>query len=301
MATPLCTISLMLEPDFRAAILPLLEAGQVDALEWSFDIGWGWDQLPPGIDELIDFFSDNQRLLGHGVTFSPLSGQWKNRQDQWLENLREEVARRNYNHVTEHFGFMTAGDFHQSAPLPVPRDQRTITLGQQRMEMLAQAAGVPVGLENLAFAFGPRDVAEQGGFLEELLRPVDGFLLLDLHNLYCQSHNFNIAGPSLMESYPLDRVRELHVSGGSWSDSTLEPEAGPIRRDTHDDAVPQDVFILLEHALKACPNIQYVTMERLGQTITEDASDEPSDEQADTSAERFRADYRRMRSIVEAS
>lgn len=291
MARPLCTISLMPEPDFRSAILPLLEAGQVDALEWSFDIGWSWEQLPPGIEPLLDFFSDNGRLLGHGVTFSPLSGQWQHRQAQWLDHLREEVALRKYNHITEHFGFMTAGDFHQSAPLPVPRDERTVALGQKRMELLAEVAGVPVGLENLAFAFGPRDVAEQGGFLEQLLRPVDGFLLLDLHNLYCQSHNFNLPGRSLMASYPLDRVRELHVSGGSWSESTLEPEAGPIRRDTHDDAVPEDVFALLDHALKACPNVQYVTLERLGKTITEDDSD--------ASAERFRADFRRMRSIVE--
>lgn len=290
MARPLCTVSLMPDPDFRSAILPLLEAGDVDALEWSFDIGWGRD-LPPGIAPLLDFFSDQNRLLGHGVTFSPLSGQWQDRQAHWLEHLRDEVARRQYTHITEHFGFMTAGDFHQSAPLPVPRDQRTVALGQRRMQMLADAAGVPVGLENLAFAFSPRDVAEQGPFLEQLLAPVDGFLLLDLHNLYCQAHNFNIPGTSLMESYPLDRVRELHVSGGSWSESELQPEAGPIRRDTHDDAVPQDVFDLLEHALKACPNIGHVTLERLGQTIT------PGNSTA--SAERFRADFRKMRSIVE--
>ena len=294
MARPLCTISLMLEADFRAAILPLLEAGEVDALEWSFDVGWSLDEWPAGVSELLDFYASQGRLLGHGVTFSPLSGAWHDRQQLWLDRLKGEVARRDYAHVSEHFGFMTAGDFHQSAPLPVPRDAATLALGQRRLEALAEAAGVPVGLENLGFAFGPRDVAEQGPFLDELLRPVDGFLLLDLHNLYCQAANFDTPGKHLMESYPLDRVRELHVSGGSWSESTLEPEAGPIRRDTHDDAVPEEVFALLEHALKICPDVRYVTMERLGQTLTE-GQDADGD---DTSAERFRQDFRRMRQIV---
>lgn len=290
MPRPLCTLSLMIEPDFRAAILPLLEAGEVEALEWSFDIGWGRPNLAPGIAELLDFFASAGRLLGHGVTFSPLSGQWSQRQAQWLDLLRIEMQRRAYQHFTEHFGFMTAGDFHQSAPLPVPRNAKTIELGQQRLQMLAEAAQVPVGLENLAFAFGPQDVQEQGAFLEELLQPVDGFLLLDLHNLYCQACNFDTPGSELMASYPLDRVRELHVSGGSWSESTLEPQRGPIRRDTHDDAVPQDVFALLKHALSVCPNVQYVTMERLGNTMAGDGGE--------ASIEQFRADYRRMRAIV---
>lgn len=277
----------MLDADFRRSVLPLLEAGEVDALEWSFDVGWSLDTLPPGIAELLDFFSQRDRLLGHGVTFSPLSGAWHDRQADWLERLRGEVARRTYNHISEHLGFMTAGDFHQSAPLPVPRDDRTIALGRDRLQRLADVAAVPVGLENLAFAFGPRDVAEQGRFLEELLEGVDGFLLLDLHNLYCQSHNFDTPGERLMEGYPLHRVRELHISGGSWSGSTLQPDAPPIRRDTHDDAVPETVFRLLRHALTVCPNLRYVTFERLGGTIN-----------APGAGEQMRSDFRRMRGIV---
>ena len=286
----LCALSVMLDDDFRRAALPLLEAGEVDALEWSFDVGWSLPQLPPGLGELLDFFGERGRLLGHGVTFSPLSGAWHTRQADWLERLRGEVERRRYAHISEHFGFMTAGDFHQSAPLPVPRDPRTLEVGRDRLRRLAETARVPVGLENLAFAFGPRDVAEQGRFLDDLLQPVDGFLLLDLHNLYCQAHNFGVPGEGLMEGYPLDRVRELHVSGGSWSGSVLQPEAGRIRRDTHDDAVPEEVFRLLRHALAVCPNVQYVTLERLGGTISPDVGDE-----------QYRDDFRRMRAMVAAS
>ncbi len=294
MPRPLCALSLMLDDDYRRAVYPLFEAGEVDAVEWSFDCGWGHPASPDWLDELLRFYGEQGRLLGHGVSFSPLSGQWHDRQIQWLAMLRKEVDQRSYAHISEHFGFMTAGDFHQSAPLPVPRNADTIRLGQERLKLLKHTANLPVGLENLAFAFGPSDVAEQGQFLDELLAPVDGFLLLDLHNLYCQSHNFTVPGERLMESYPLGRVRELHVSGGSWSGSTLDPDSPPIRRDTHDDAVPEDVFRLLRHALDTCPNVRYVTLERLGGTI-------PLDGNGATGIERFHADFHRLREIVEAS
>ena len=284
---PLCALSLMLDDTYRQAVYPLFEQGVVDAVEWSFDCGWGLPELPAWLHETLRFYGDQGRLLGHGVSFSPLSGQWHTRQAQWLELLRTEVSTRTYSHISEHFGFMTAGDFHQSAPLPVPRDEYTLALGQARLKLLQETAGLPVGLENLAFAFGPRDVAEQGQFLEELLAPVDGFLLLDLHNLYCQAVNFDIPGERLMEEYPLGRVRELHVSGGSWSGSTLDPDGGPIRRDTHDDAVPDEVFHLLRHALQICPTVQYVTLERLGDTL-----------ESPVGIDGFRDDFHRMRDIV---
>jgi uncharacterized protein len=259
-------LSLMLEPDFLAAALPLFESGEVDCLEWSFDIGWGPEPIPEWAEELIGLYAREGCLLGHGVTFSPLSGAWHQRQARWLENLAAECRARPYRHVSEHFGFMTAGNFHQSAPLPVPRNETTIRIGQDRLRKLAATAGVPVGLENLAFAFGQQDVRDQGPFLEELLAPVDGFLLLDLHNIYCQMCNFGAGVDELLAGYPLSRVRELHVSGGSWSQPSL-PATQPVRRDTHDDRVPEEVFRLVEWALKKCPQVEAVILERLGGTL----------------------------------
>ncbi len=69
----------MLQADFRAAALPLFEAGAIEALEWSFDIEWsradcGLEPLPPWAGELLDHYAAADRLFGHGVTFSPGSG-----------------------------------------------------------------------------------------------------------------------------------------------------------------------------------------------------------------------------------
>src|SRR5262245_12503840 len=185
----------MPEPEFLAAAYPLLDAGAVEVLEWSFDVGWPPATLPEWVHELIDHFSAEGRLLGHGVSYSPLSADDRIRQDAWLQQFRRETSVRSYLHISEHFGFASSGNFHQAAPLPVPLCAAALELGRERLGRLAEVAaqnsretGTPVprvGLENLAFAFGPRDVWEQGRFLDELLTPVDGFVVLDLHNLFC--------------------------------------------------------------------------------------------------------------------
>jgi uncharacterized protein (UPF0276 family) len=291
---PLVGLSLMLEEDFVRASLPLFEAGEVDVLEWSFDVGWSLPTLPDWADGLLQHYSQQGRLLGHGVTFSPLSAAWTERQEQWLAQLANELERRQYLHVSEHFGFMTAGDFHRSAPLPVPLCDASLRLGQARLRQLQERTSAPVGLENLAFAFGHEDVASQGQFLDQLLAPVDGFLLLDLHNLYCQSCNFGLSRSELLDLYPLERVRELHVSGGSWSrvqpDHVRPGNDSPprVRRDTHDESVPAEVFAALPEALARCPNVTAVILERLGGTFRG-----PQDEAA------FGDDFRRLCTIVQ--
>jgi len=256
-------------------------------MEWSFDVGWSLPSLPAWADELLTNYSREGRLLGHGVTFSALSGQWKPRQDAWLQRLHVELRLRRYVHVSEHFGFMTAGDFHRSAPLPVPLTESSLRLGQQRMQMLRDQGVERVGLENLAFAFSRQDVADQGRFLAELLKPVDGFLLLDLHNVYCQSCNFGVTIEALLDSYPLERVRELHVSGGSWSQGR---GGDRIRRDTHDGPVPGEVFAAVPVALQRCQSVQAVIFERLGGTLAS-APDE----------QQFRDDFRRLKGIVRSA
>lgn len=285
---PWVGLSLMPEDDFLRAAHPLFAAGEVEVLEWSFDTAWPPAVVPRWAAELIAAFADGDRLLGHGVHYSALSAGVESRQQAWLDRLREEVCRHAYRHVSEHFGFSGSRGFHRSAPLPVPLNDSTLSLGRDRLRRLAAVAGVPVGLENLAFAFGPRDVAEQGRFLDALLEPVDGFLLLDLHNLYCQSVNFGRTLDELLVTYPLHRVRELHVSGGSWS-GTSGDERRPVRRDTHDGPVPAELFEWLPRVLAMCPNVEAVVLERLGGTLAA-ADDEP-----------FRRDFRRLREVVRAA
>ncbi|HTI92159.1 MAG TPA: DUF692 family protein [Puia sp.] len=259
-----------LDTNILTACLPLLEESRVEAIEWSFDALFKVRQVPGWFLELLAAFSKEGRLIGHGVFFSLFSAKWLPEQETWLQQLKETSAAFHFDHVTEHFGFMTGRDFHQGAPLNIPYTPSTLAIGQDRLQRIQAACCCPVGLENLAFSYCLDEVKQHGEFLDELLEPANGFIILDLHNLYCQLHNFDIAFDELIALYPLDRVREIHISGGSWEDSNIMP-GRKVRRDTHDDSVPPEVFRLLQIVIDRCPNLKYAVMEQLGNGLaTED-------------------------------
>jgi uncharacterized protein (UPF0276 family) len=277
-------LSLMIEPDFLAATLPLFERGDVDVLEWSIDLGWTAAGTPSWAQALLDAFSARDRLYAHGVDLSVLSAPWQPRHDEWLERAAREIEARRYRLVSEHFGFSTVPGVRRGAPLPVPYCDGAIEIGRTALARMRDVARIPVGLENLALAFDERDAWTQGRFLDELLSPVDGFLLLDAHNLHCQVENFGCDPIALLESYPLERVRLMHVSGGSFA----HPRYGRIRQDTHDGAVPDGALALVEATIARAPNLEAVFFERLGGTVADEED-----------AQRMRADYETLRATVD--
>ncbi len=251
--------------DFAQASLPLFEEGVVDALEWSFDMTWRMKVIPDWITELLDFYSNEESLIGHGVSYSVLSAHWSIWHQEYLSLLQEEVCRRKYLRISEHFGYSRGGRFAYNTVLPVPYSTEALTRGTENLLKLSTATGLQIGLENLAFAFCRVDVETQGLFLSALLSDIDGYLLLDLHNLWCQMCNYKLSFAEVVARFPLHRVRELHVSGGSWSQPGGDGEL--VRRDTHDGPVPEAVFDLLRAALEVCPNVDIVIFERIGNTM----------------------------------
>jgi uncharacterized protein (UPF0276 family) len=257
----LAAISLMPQDDFRESVEVLLRDGVIEAVEWSFDMGWGLD-LPDWVEAILKDYERKNKLFGHGVNCSPCSMQSN---DAWLQRLKLECAERQFGLISEHYGFMHTREQKEGAPFPVPYAPPFVSATQQCLRTMIEISGCPVGLENLAFSFSRVDALSQGAILEAIVSPINGFLLLDVHNFYCQLHNFKLEPQELLDTIPLNRVRAIHISGGSWTDLGNVR----IRRDTHDSPVPLEVFELLPIILKQCPNVQYVVLERLGNTLPE--------------------------------
>jgi uncharacterized protein len=280
------TAAINLDRHLLNACLPLLQNAQVDAIEWSFDALFNQKELPYWFEHLVQEFSNQNRLIGHGIYYSIFSGKFSDEQKQWLQELASVCKKYRFAHITEHFGFLTGADFHKGAPMSVPFNPTTLSLGQDRLKRLQVHCECPVGIENLAFAFGIDDVKIHGEFLAKLVEPINGFIILDLHNLYCQVMNFKLNIEDIIKFYPLHLVREIHISGGSWDVFNLEK----IRRDTHDDAVPNEVFEYLQFLMNRCDNLQYVTMEQMGNAL-----------QNEEDVLQFRNDFERMSAICKQS
>lgn len=293
---PRVGLNLFAHGSFRAAAGPLFEAGLVDALEWDVDESWGGGDvhqaraLPEWIDTLLDVYSEDDALYGHGVWFSLLSARWEARQERWLEHLHRACQRRRYRHLSEHFGFNTARGFSRGTMFPVPFTDAALRIGRDRLRRIGAAAGVAVGVENAAVALCAADAVEQGRFLDQLLAPDDGFLLLDVHNVWTQCRNLGLSAETLLPRFPLDRVREIHISGGDWYQPTQAPDRSPFRLDSHDGPVPAEAFALLPLALRSCPNVEVVFLEQRGANL--DSTD---------AVTRFQEDFMQVRALVEAA
>jgi uncharacterized protein (UPF0276 family) len=286
MSEIISSIACNLDTDILSASAPLFAEERIGAIEWSFDTLYNVNEIPDWFTDLITAYSGAGRLIGHGVFFSLFSGKWSIEQQKWLNELELLTKKFHFDHITEHFGFTTSESFHHGAPLGIPYSETTLNIGRDRLARIHQSCCCPVGLENLAFSYSLDEVKKHGEFLERLIEPINGFIILDLHNLYCQIHNFSESYDDLINLYPLDRVREIHISGGSWEKSALTERI--IRRDTHENAVPNDVFSLLEITMPKCPNLKYVVLEQLGNSL-----------QTAESKVLFYNDYLRMETIIQ--
>lgn len=264
--TPFCGLSSNLDQDLLQAALPLMEEEKVAAIEWSFDTLYNRANIPNWFVELLQTFGNEGRLTGHGVYYSLFSARFSEDQKEWLRHLGKMCRNFHFDHITEHFGFMTGSNFHEGAPLSVPFTSTTLAIGQDRLKRMSEACECPVGIENLAYAYSFEDVKRHGEFLEKLVAPVNGFIILDLHNVYCQAHNFRAEPEKIIDTFPLSLVKEIHLSGGSWETSDVAPQE-KIRRDTHDDGVPQDVFEILRYVLSKCPSLKFVMLEQLSSAL----------------------------------
>jgi uncharacterized protein (UPF0276 family) len=140
-----------------------------------------------------------------------------------------------------------------------------------RESLAAMRTVVPdVGFENSALPFVLGDPADEPRFFARVLEAPGSHLLLDLHNLHVHAVNFGVDPEAWLAGLDLARVIEIHVSGGSWSRPEWLPSGRRLRLDSHDAAVPDEVWRLLGVVAPRCRNLRLVTLERMEGTVEED-------------------------------
>lgn len=208
-------------------------------------------------------------FVAHGVGFSPGTARPdRKRRARWLERLRADHAAFEFAWYTDHLGVTEVDGLELTLPAPVPMSAEAAAVVRAA---LAQMQGVvpDVGVENTAFLFHLGDPLDEPAFLASILEAPRTHLLLDLHNVHATALNVGFDPWDYVRALPLERVIEIHVSGGSESEPAWLPSKRSMRLDGHDGAVPEEVWALLERALPRCPALRGVTLERMEGTVDE--------------------------------
>lgn len=269
-------LAFTLQPEERYLELtsPLHEL--VDAFEICPETTWRADGagnlVPNGFHALFRERATKLRkpCIAHGVGFSLGSARPDPaRRAQWLERMRADQAVFDFTWWTDHLGATEVDGRALVLPLPLP----PVEAAAQRVRASLDAMRTvvhDVGFENSVFYAQPGDPLDEPAFIARCLAGERSHMLLDLHNVWMTARNAGFEAEQYLQRLPLERVVEVHVSGGNVSDPDWLPSGRSLRLDSHDTAVPEEVWKLAEAWIPRCPNLRALTLERMEGTVGED-------------------------------
>lgn len=259
---PLLGVALHPEPEFLLLARRAIEE-VAEFFEVSPEMHWLDDETPSprraGLLELIE--RSGKPVTGHGLFLSLGSTQDEARFARRLRQIEQDQAAFGFAHYSEHLGFTAQGA--QEAVLPLP-----LVYGLRAAEAVAarlRALPTPhVACENGAFLTPLGDPSLEPDFLREVCARAECGLVLDLHNAYATCLNAGLSLEAWLARVPWERVVELHLSGGSFSDPAWVEGGERLRLDTHDGPVPEPVWEAAERALALAPALRGVVVEWIG-------------------------------------
>ncbi len=242
-------------PELAAGILSNLD--RIDVLEVIAEDYW---ESSKNI-RAVKMLAAQKPLMLHGISLglastTPLECKHLDKMARMFDAVRPETW-------SEHLAFVRAGKIeigHLAAP---PRTSATIDATASNLHAASAAIGSMPLVENIATLIDP-PVSDRSEpvWLAQIIAASGADLLLDLHNLYANSMNFGSDPFAFLRGLPVERVRQVHISGGRWIDNGDPRERRLLDDHLHDP--PDPVYDLLEELASRCPNPLTVILERDG-------------------------------------
>lgn len=176
----------------------------------------------------------------HGVGLSIGSMQPLDRDH--LARLKTLCDRYQPESFSEHLAWSSHGGVYFNDLLPLPYTPQTLARVAEHIDQLQTTLGRTMLLENPSTYVGIADstIAEVE-FLAEVANRTGCGLLLDVNNVFVSATNHGMQALSYLETFPLYRVREIHLGG---HDEETGDAGAPLLIDAHGSAVADAVWAL---------------------------------------------------------
>jgi uncharacterized protein (UPF0276 family) len=179
-------------------------------------------------------------IVMHGVALSigtvdPLNS-------DYLQKLKRLIDVVQPAWVSDHLCWTGVAHKNSHDLLPVPYTEEALKHIVARIRQVQDYLGRPIVLENpstyLEFQASHLSEAE---FIAAMARESGCSLLLDINNVYVTCYNHRLDAQTYIDTLPLDRVVQIHLSG--------HRNMGTHIIDTHDDHVTDEVWALYRYAI----------------------------------------------------
>jgi uncharacterized protein (UPF0276 family) len=155
----------------------------------------------------------------------------------------------------EDIGIWSLGPYQIPYFAPPVLDESSVRFIARGVREVARRCSVPFLAEIPSFSFVAGDLS-LGDFFTRLVADAGCSLVLDLSHVFSYALAKGTNAARVLESLPLDAVREIHIAGGKVSTTHATRYI-----DNHSDPVLEPVLELLRIAARICENLRAVTYE----------------------------------------
>jgi hypothetical protein len=180
-------------------------------------------------------------LALHGVSLNLGSADPLDR--EYLGELDALVRRVEPPWHSDHLCWTGVGGRNLHDLVPLPQTEEALRHVAARVRAVQDRLGRRIALENVSsyVRFAEEGMSEWE-FLAGVAEEADCGILLDVNNVFVNAWNHGFDARDYLEAIPPERVFEIHLAG--------HVESGPLRIDTHDQRVCDEVLALYAHAIR---------------------------------------------------
>ena len=171
--------------------------------------------------------------IAHGLSLSIGSVDTPN--EPYLDATRRFLAEHGLAVFSEHLAYHQIDGTDLSVFMCLPFEEEAVAWLKRAYYHARRALGRPFALENVTYYFPvPHCGMSEADFLRRLTEETDCSLLLDVTNVFNNSHNHGYDPIAFLDRLPLERVSQIHLAGGHqtpdgcWEDSHSAPVMEPV-------------------------------------------------------------------------
>lgn len=188
---------------------------------------------------------EDYALSIHGVGLS--IGSMQSLDTAHLARLKMVCDRYEPESFSEHLAWSSHDSVFLNDLLPLPYTEVTLARVAEHIDEVQTTLKRQMLLENPAtYLLFEESTIEETDFLAELARRTGCGLLLDVNNVFVASTNHRMDPRDYLARFPVQAVREIHLSGHS---ETIDDWGAPLLIDSHDTPVKDPVWDLYQELI----------------------------------------------------
>ena len=181
-------------------------------------------------------------IVAHGLSLS--IGSNTPLDTNFLKNLKTFLDDYEIEYYSEHLSFCSLDNKQMYELLPLPMSEKMVTYLCERVDAVQNILGRSIALENASYYYVPYAEMEETEFINEVIERSGAKLLLDVNNVFVNSHNHKFDPKEFLNKINYDNIAYMHIAGHMEVSDELFV-------DTHGEDVKDEVWDLLEYVKNA--------------------------------------------------